>query len=88
MGFFWIPLCFLELIMLYSIWFSFISACRYKKVVYLDSDVGQPEFTPPGFLSLTVVDKLTPGYFVKVLCSVDRFSCTERNKFFPNCSLS
>ncbi|XP_022136987.1 polynucleotide 5'-hydroxyl-kinase NOL9 [Momordica charantia] len=31
---------------------------RYKKVIYLDSDVGQPEFTPPGFLSLTVVFKL------------------------------
>ena len=33
----------------------------YTKVAYLDTDVGQPEFTPPGFLSLTVVDKLTPG---------------------------
>ncbi|CAN8256676.1 unnamed protein product [Cochlearia groenlandica] len=30
---------------------------RYKKVAYLDTDVGQPEFTAPGFLSLTVVDK-------------------------------
>ncbi|CAA7039055.1 unnamed protein product [Microthlaspi erraticum] len=30
---------------------------RYKRVAYLDTDVGQPEFTPPGFLSLTVVDK-------------------------------
>lgn len=35
--------------------------CRYRKVAYLDTDVGQPEFTAPGFLSLTVVDKLTPG---------------------------
>ncbi|KAE9610042.1 putative polynucleotide 5'-hydroxyl-kinase [Lupinus albus] len=34
---------------------------RYKKVVYLDTDVGQPEFTPPGFLSLTVLHELTPS---------------------------
>lgn len=34
---------------------------RYKKVGYLDTDVGQPEFSPPGFLSLTVVDEVTPG---------------------------
>ncbi|XP_071904163.1 polynucleotide 5'-hydroxyl-kinase NOL9 isoform X2 [Coffea arabica] len=31
---------------------------RYKKVAYLDTDVGQTEFTPPGLLSLTVIDKL------------------------------
>ncbi|KAF2535114.1 hypothetical protein F2Q68_00022950 [Brassica cretica] len=30
---------------------------RYKRVAYLDIDVGQPEFTLPGFLSLTVVDR-------------------------------
>jgi polynucleotide 5'-hydroxyl-kinase GRC3/NOL9 len=30
---------------------------RYKRVAYLDTDVGQPEFTAPGFLSLTIVDK-------------------------------
>ncbi|XP_076930964.1 polynucleotide 5'-hydroxyl-kinase NOL9-like [Bidens hawaiensis] len=29
---------------------------RHKRVAYLDSDVGQPEFTPPGCLSLTVLD--------------------------------
>lgn len=33
---------------------------RYKKVAYLDTDVGQTEFTPPGCLSLNVIDKLTP----------------------------
>ncbi|KAK4842868.1 hypothetical protein QYF36_001036 [Acer negundo] len=27
---------------------------RYRKVTYLDTDVGQPEFTAPGFLLLTV----------------------------------
>ncbi|EPS68394.1 hypothetical protein M569_06374 [Genlisea aurea] len=33
---------------------------RHKKVAYLDTDVGQPEFNPPGLLSLTVIDKLNP----------------------------
>ncbi|KAI7755958.1 hypothetical protein M8C21_025008 [Ambrosia artemisiifolia] len=28
----------------------------HKRVAYLDSDVGQPEFTPPGCLSLTILD--------------------------------
>ncbi|THU61954.1 hypothetical protein C4D60_Mb01t00050 [Musa balbisiana] len=36
---------------------------RYKRVGYLDTDVGQPEFTPPGCLSLHVIDKQTPGIF-------------------------
>lgn len=40
---------------------------RYRKVTYLDTDVGQPEFTPPGFLSLTVVDKLTSEAFTLVM---------------------
>lgn len=40
--------------------------CRHRKVAYLDTDVGQPEFTAPGFLSLTVVDKLTPGIYFMV----------------------
>ncbi|KAJ1259121.1 hypothetical protein BS78_10G129200 [Paspalum vaginatum] len=30
---------------------------RYKKVGYLDIDVGQPEFTPPGFVSLHVFEE-------------------------------
>lgn len=34
---------------------------RYERVAYLDTDVGQTEFTPPGCLSLTVIDKITPG---------------------------
>ncbi|KAL4559251.1 hypothetical protein LXL04_031386 [Taraxacum kok-saghyz] len=29
---------------------------RHKRVAYLDTDVGQPEFTPPGCLSLTLLD--------------------------------
>ncbi|KAI3711154.1 hypothetical protein L2E82_41031 [Cichorium intybus] len=41
---------------------------RHKKVAYLDTDVGQPEFTPPGCLSLAVLDKETIriGYDVLV----------------------
>ncbi|KAL5722453.1 hypothetical protein ACHQM5_005971 [Ranunculus cassubicifolius] len=30
---------------------------RYDKVAYLDTDVGQPEFTAPGCLSLSIFDK-------------------------------
>ncbi|BGP27310.1 Polynucleotide 5'-hydroxyl-kinase grc3 [Rhodotorula toruloides] len=30
---------------------------RYEKVAYLDTDLGQPEFTPPGFVSLSVVSE-------------------------------
>ncbi|XP_072977898.1 polynucleotide 5'-hydroxyl-kinase NOL9 [Typha angustifolia] len=34
---------------------------RYKRVGYLDTDVGQPEFSPPGCLSLHMVDEIIPG---------------------------
>ena len=34
---------------------------RHKGVAYLDTDVGQPEFTPPGCLSLTIINEPTPG---------------------------
>ena len=37
------------------------AVCRYREVAYLDTDVGQAEFTPPGFVSLIIVDKVTPG---------------------------
>ncbi|XP_042034790.1 polynucleotide 5'-hydroxyl-kinase NOL9-like isoform X2 [Salvia splendens] len=33
---------------------------RRKRVAFLDTDVGQTEFTPPGLLALTVIDKITP----------------------------
>ncbi|KAL1531788.1 polynucleotide 5'-hydroxyl-kinase NOL9-like [Salvia divinorum] len=33
---------------------------RHKRVAFLDTDVGQTEFTPPGLLALTVIDKITP----------------------------
>ncbi|XP_077221612.1 polynucleotide 5'-hydroxyl-kinase NOL9-like [Tasmannia lanceolata] len=32
----------------------------YNKVAYLDTDLGQPEFTTPGCLSLHVIDEQTP----------------------------
>lgn len=32
-------------------------------MAFLDTDVGQTEFTPPGLLSLTVIDKVTPGTY-------------------------
>jgi polynucleotide 5'-hydroxyl-kinase GRC3/NOL9 len=34
---------------------------KWKKVAYFDIDVGQPEFTPPGLISLTNLHKVTPG---------------------------
>ncbi|KAK2425381.1 polynucleotide 5'-hydroxyl-kinase NOL9 [Trifolium repens] len=33
---------------------------KWKKVAYFDIDVGQPEFTPPGLISLTNLHKVTP----------------------------
>lgn len=45
---------------------------RYAKVAYLDTDVGQPEFTAPGFVSLTVVDKLTPDLAIPCLKTPER----------------
>ncbi|XP_061373521.1 polynucleotide 5'-hydroxyl-kinase NOL9-like isoform X2 [Gastrolobium bilobum] len=44
----------------------------YKKVAYFDTDVGQPEFTPPGCLSLTVVDKVTPDLTIPCLKTPER----------------
>lgn len=32
-----------------------VNVGRYEKVAYLDTDLGQPEFTPPGFVSLNVL---------------------------------
>lgn len=33
-------------------------------MAFLDTDVGQTEFTAPGLLSLAVIDKITPGTYV------------------------
>ncbi|XP_021855500.1 polynucleotide 5'-hydroxyl-kinase NOL9-like [Spinacia oleracea] len=40
---------------------------KYKRVAYLDTDVGQPEFTPPGCLSLTIIDEATPDLTIPCL---------------------
>ncbi|KAF7838396.1 polynucleotide 5'-hydroxyl-kinase NOL9 [Senna tora] len=53
---------------------------RYRKVAYLDTDVGQPEFTPPGFLSITIIDKVTPDFSVPCL------KTPERSLFFGDVS--
>lgn len=53
---------------------------RYKRVAYLDTDVGQSEFTTPGFLSLTIVDKQTPDLAVPCL------KTPERSFFFGDVS--
>ncbi|KAI5683583.1 hypothetical protein M9H77_04811 [Catharanthus roseus] len=45
---------------------------RYKRVAYLDTDVGQSEFTPPGLLSLTVIDKITPDLTIPCLKTPER----------------
>ncbi|KAL0920891.1 hypothetical protein M5K25_007907 [Dendrobium thyrsiflorum] len=37
---------------------------RYKRVAYLDTDVGQPEFGITGCVSLHIIDKQTPGMCV------------------------
>nr|XP_007136548.1 hypothetical protein PHAVU_009G054100g [Phaseolus vulgaris]ESW08542.1 hypothetical protein PHAVU_009G054100g [Phaseolus vulgaris] len=45
---------------------------KYAEVAYFDTDVGQPEFTPPAFLSLTVVHKVTPDLTVPCLKTPER----------------
>lgn len=45
---------------------------RYKRVAYLDTDVGQPEFTPPGCLSLTIINEATPDLTIPCLKTPER----------------
>lgn len=45
---------------------------RYKKVVYLDTDVGQAEFTPPGLLSLITIDNITHDMTIASLKTPER----------------
>ncbi|KAG8051917.1 hypothetical protein GUJ93_ZPchr0001g31042 [Zizania palustris] len=40
---------------------------RYKKAAYLDTDVGQPEFTPPGFVSLHVLEEQAKDFNILYL---------------------
>lgn len=45
---------------------------RYKKVGYLDTDVGQPEFTPPGCLSVHILEKPNPDLSTQCLRTPER----------------
>lgn len=47
--------------------YTVLNYFRHKRVAFLDTDVGQTEFTPPGLLALTVIDKITPGSYVVLL---------------------
>ncbi|KAL5729408.1 hypothetical protein ACHQM5_002368 [Ranunculus cassubicifolius] len=46
---------------------------RYSAVAYLDTDVGQPEFTPPGCLSLNLITQPFPGTGYDLLVSMLRY---------------
>ncbi|KAF8660532.1 hypothetical protein HU200_057635 [Digitaria exilis] len=57
---------------------------RYKKVGYLDIDVGQPEFTPPGFVSLHVLEQQAKDLTILYLRNPKRCFffgdvCAQRN---------
>lgn len=43
---------------------------RYTTVAYLDCDLGQPEFTPSGFLSLSLVKEAVVGEYRYVLVCI------------------
>ncbi|XP_020588694.1 polynucleotide 5'-hydroxyl-kinase NOL9-like isoform X2 [Phalaenopsis equestris] len=45
---------------------------RYKRVAYLDSNVGQPEFTVTGCVALHIIDKQTPDLTILYLKNPDR----------------
>jgi hypothetical protein len=65
-----------------------VLGCRHKKVAYLDTDVGQPEFTLPGCLSLHVLDEpITGMYWVPLpnlwsFCPITSRSCCSSVKSF------
>lgn len=40
---------------------------RHKEVAYLDTDIGQPEFTVPGCISLHVLNNPIVGMFYDIL---------------------
>lgn len=63
-----------ELFILQTLILMFFFWCfRYRKVAYLDTDVGQTEFTPPGFLSLTIIDKIPAGMKINGLWHLNNF---------------
>lgn len=46
---------------------------RYERVGYLDTDVGQPEFSPPGCLSLHLIDEINPDLTNPCIRPPERF---------------
>lgn len=58
----------------------FFLCYRYKKVAYLDTDVGQPEFTPPGFVSIHVLEEQAEDFKMLYLRT------PKRCFFFGDCS--
>lgn len=56
----------------------FFLCYRYKKVAYLDTDVGQPEFTPPGFVSIHVLEEQAEGVRFMFLSIFPEFSDLRR----------
>ncbi|XP_010936308.1 polynucleotide 5'-hydroxyl-kinase NOL9 [Elaeis guineensis] len=67
---------------------------RYKRVSYLDTDVGQPEFTTPGCVSLHIIDKQTPDLTILYLKTPERCLffgdiCAKKDpKVYLNCIFS
>ena len=43
---------------------EFLFLSRYQNVGFLDTDVGQPELTPPGLLSFHLLDKPIAGMYI------------------------
>lgn len=46
---------------------------RFRRVAYLECDVGQSEFTPAGVVALNIVDKPILG-----MHNVSNMACTQR----------
>ncbi|KAG6391712.1 hypothetical protein SASPL_149470 [Salvia splendens] len=57
-----------------TVFFRFL----HKRVAFLETDVGQTEFTPPGLLALTVIDKITPVILTTVSLFGARFDDSMR----------
>ncbi|KAK2384945.1 polynucleotide 5'-hydroxyl-kinase NOL9 [Trifolium repens] len=53
---------------------------KCDRVAYLDTNVGQPEFTPPAFLSLTILHDISPDMTIPCL------KTPERSLFFGDVS--
>lgn len=56
---------------------TFLYFFRYKKVAYLDTDVGQPEFTAPGCVSLHILDSPVVGKIRYIIIQNNCLSSTR-----------